>query len=258
MFSLTPFYRRERYWFLCHTCRKRHEESIAHAGHLAEAFNNWKRLHPEPRCVAVMMGPDQVEAMARRHEKVRKRFRKSVLNYSHNANVKLALGTETSAQVTALNSLASSATAGWSSGYIDNTTNLYLEYFTYLKLAAVNTAPANNQAFYVFGAGANNLTNFPSTGATTSGTVKNGVIASNDAAMNFPTIATGIQILPLLFNIPYVAQNVIITTPSFGMARAYGGMLPSYLWYGLINYSGMTIAASGNVVAYTGVYSTIA
>ncbi|HKU55072.1 MAG TPA: hypothetical protein VJP60_06890, partial [Rhizomicrobium sp.] len=46
--------------------------------------------------------------------------------------------------------MASSATAGWKSNAIDNSSNLYDDALVSIELAAVNTAPANNKAVYLY------------------------------------------------------------------------------------------------------------
>lgn len=64
---------------------------------------------------------------------------------------KISYGTYTAATVTNLQSLASSATAGWQSGRIDNQTSaLALDYEIFIKLTTANTAPANDKAAYVY------------------------------------------------------------------------------------------------------------
>lgn len=60
-------------------------------------------------------------------------------------------GTYTALTVTSLQSLASSATAGWQSDRVDNQTTVRaIDYEIVVKLTTANTAPANDRAAYVF------------------------------------------------------------------------------------------------------------
>ena len=58
--------------------------------------------------------------------------------------------TPQSLAVTALQSLANSATAGWKSAFIDNRTIKALDYNIFIKLTTANTAPANGKAAHVY------------------------------------------------------------------------------------------------------------
>src|SRR4030042_3779160 len=60
-------------------------------------------------------------------------------------------GSYTASTVTNLQSLASSATAGWQSARIDNQTSVKaLDYEIFVKLTTANTAPANDKAMYIY------------------------------------------------------------------------------------------------------------
>jgi hypothetical protein len=245
-----PLYRSERWWAVCRTCRKRHPFHPASDAHRAQAYEDFAGRHRGH--VVALMSPGDVERLARRTESRRKARGESVLNYAHNADVKLAFqAADQSLTITALNSLANSATAGWGSEAIDNTANLYLDYLTAIDLAAVNTAPASDKVFYVFTATALNTTDLPSTGA-------NDTFLTTQATLTFPNVSTGPCVLPLLQAVPYVTQNVAIQTPLFSTARAFGGLIGPYLWYAMVNFSGMIIAASGNAWKYRGVFATVA
>jgi len=59
-------------------------------------------------------------------------------------------GTQTILAVTALQSLASSATAGWKSTMIDNRTSVKaLDYEVFIKLTTANTAPADDKQAHI-------------------------------------------------------------------------------------------------------------
>jgi hypothetical protein len=66
------------------------------------------------------------------------------------ATQKTNYGTPQICAVTALQSLANSATAGWKSELIDNRTTLAIDYNIFIKLTTANTAPANDKAAHVF------------------------------------------------------------------------------------------------------------
>jgi hypothetical protein len=246
---LLPLYRSDRWWAVCRTCRKRHPFRPASDLHRAQAYEDFAGRHRGH--VVALLSPADVERLARRTEARRRARGDSVLHYAGNADVKLAFqAADQSLTITALNSLANSATAGWGSEAIDNSANLYLDYLTAIKLAAVNTAPASDKVFYVFTATALNTTDLPNTGAS-------GVLATTQAALTFPNVSTGPCNLPLLQAVPYITQNVAIQTPLFSTARAFGGLIGPYLWYALVNFSGMTIAATGNAWKVRGVYATV-
>src|SRR5712692_4265791 len=60
-------------------------------------------------------------------------------------------GTYTAMTVTNLQSLASSATAGWQSARVDLQTSVQpLDVEIFVKLTTANTAPANDKAMYVY------------------------------------------------------------------------------------------------------------
>lgn len=153
---------------------------------------------------------------------------------------------EQSMTVTNLHSLASSATAGWTSNSVDNSSNLFYDAMVSIHIAAVNTAPGSNKAIYVYGYASTDGSIFTSTG-TSGGTV------GTEGSLTFPSIATPLPCcMPLLAVIPYPVQNKALDY-HFMMSRAYR-RLPKYWGLAILNYSGMTFAASGNTVKYQGAY----
>lgn len=260
-FPARELMRDDREWAACFAHRKHHE---LRAGNKEQDYADFACRHPaEGGCVVARLGPAQMERIVRREERRRKsRADLRRRDWSHNASVLEAFqSSDQSLNLTSFNSLASSATAGWSSTYVDNSSNLYLDLLAYVKIAAVNTAPANNKAFYVFGASMHLTTaaptDLPTTGASSGNTVANS--ASTAAALTFPSIATPLPcLLPTVRVIPYPVQNVTNTSPLFSLGRAFGGWIGLFNWWAVLNYSGMTIAASGNLFSYRGVYSTVA
>lgn len=170
------------------------------------------------------------------------------------AVTKTTYSAETVMTVTGLQSLANSATAGWSSGTIDNTSNLYLDALVQVMLDPANTAPANDATFYLFVWGGEDSDEMPTTGAASGSTV------GTEGALTFPSIATTLQSLQSVV-IPYTAQDVAIKTQTFSVCSVLGlpfGCLPPYWGVALLNYSGAALAASGNAVKWRGVTLTSA
>lgn len=179
--------------------------------------------------------------------------RRAKLDFSEwedNTDNKEAFQTEQSMTVTNLHSLASSATAGWSSTFVDNTTNLYQDALVMIHIAAVNTAPASDKAIYIFAYASTDGSIFTSTG-TSGGTV------GTEGALTFPSIATPLPIVMSQIGIlPYPVQNKALDGGAYSIAKAFGGWLPPYWGIAILNYTGFTFAASGNTVKYRGVYLT--
>jgi hypothetical protein len=150
------------------------------------------------------------------------------------SNVKLSYAAAVALTITNAN-LVSSATAGWQSAGQDNTANLYLDALVQVKLAAVNTAPASNQAIYLyaFGVADGSTTDYTGTGAATP--------TGAEGTLTFPNITTFALPCPLIGTIPYPVQNVAINSSVFSIARAFGGVLPSKYAIGMVNFSGMTL-----------------
>lgn len=255
--SLRPFVRGERHWVVCNSCRLRHAFYGDSPEHVRQQFLDFSERHPKSAgCHVLIYDPDDIRRVTERAQRRRRAKRLSVLDFHHNADVKLAFGTETALDLTSFNSLASSATAGWSSHYIDNSSNLYVEVmFGSIKIAAVNTAPGSDKCFYPFVVCSNNTTDLPCSGASSGNTVANS--STTSATLTFPSVAT----LPCLFRaltpLQYPVQNITNTHGAEGIAAVLNGRIGKYIWFPMVNYSGMTIAASGNVINYSGGYLTV-
>lgn len=148
--------------------------------------------------------------------------------------------TEAAMVVTNLHSLASSATAGWSSASVDNSVG-YPNATISIHLAAVNTAPASDKCFYVFMYASTDGAIFTSTG-TSGGTV------GTEGALTFPSISTLQCLMPMLGVIPYPVQNKALDA-SFQTVNCFR-RLPKYWGLAIVNFSGFTLAAAGNTVKY--------
>lgn len=157
----------------------------------------------------------------------------------------VSYGASTAMTVTNLHSLASSATAGWGSAEVDNTSDLYFDAHVTVVLDPANTTPANSKAFFVYAYGGVD-TGMGTTGATSGGS------AGSEGALTFPDITTGPNNLRLIGTIHYVVADVA-QEKTFSVAKAFGGVLPAYWGVALVNHSGAALAASGNTVKWRGI-----
>lgn len=156
------------------------------------------------------------------------------------SDVKLAFGSATAMTIT-LNSLASSATAGRESTVVDNSTNKYLDALVEVLLSYPNSAPANDQAVYVYAYASLDGTNY-SGGAT-----------GSDAAYTLRSPS----VLAPLGTIPTPTQNIAYRSRPMSVANAFGGVLPSKWGIVVVNFSGQTLSASLNSAQYQGIYQTV-
>lgn len=164
-----------------------------------------------------------------------------------NADVKQAFQGAQTLTTTSLQSLANSATAGWQSGAIDNSSNLYLDDLFQIVIAAVNTAPANSKGLYVLaGHSIDGGTTYTRPFSGTQGT------CTFDDPTTLPLCA------PALGFLPYATQNTALNSPAYSMAATCPGfVLPDHYVVGIIAHAGFTTASSGNVVKHNGVYRTV-
>ena len=166
------------------------------------------------------------------------------------STVNQAYGTYTALAVTALQNLASSATAGWKSTLIDNqTTTKALDYEVFVKLTTANTAPANDRAMYVYACPAittdGGSTWLYSDGGTTT------LPTRGDATY---TIATP-NSLRLLGILNYTTQQMVCQG-SFNLSNAVGQSMPDGFLIIIVNYSGAALSTSC-VVSYRPITNTI-
>lgn len=160
------------------------------------------------------------------------------------SDIKLAYQAVQTMTVTNLHSLANSATNGWQSDVVDNTSNLYEDALVQVVVDFANTAPANERAVFVFAyAGLNTTYSNPATG--TEGTI------------TIPSLAATPTCLRQIGSIPYGTQDEVAESSPMSVAAAFGGILPPKWGIVLINYSGAALGASGNSVTYRGVYRTL-
>lgn len=158
-------------------------------------------------------------------------------------------GSYTSLTVTNLNSLASSATAGWQSVRIDNQTSVKaIDYEILVKLTMANTAPANEKAVYVYisrqmttDGGTTWLVTDGGTATLPGGTegtyTIGGVTTTNNFAGPYP--------------IAYTTNGAsLVIAGMFNLSELVGQTMPDGFQIIIVNYTGAAVASSGNVVAY--------
>jgi hypothetical protein len=153
----------------------------------------------------------------------------------------LVYGSVTTMTVTSLQSLASSATAGWQSAQVDNTGTIYVDALVQVVLDFANTAPANDKCAYVYVAG----------GLLT--TVLSNPASGSQGTITLLDITANAQNLRLLGTMPYTTADEVVESSPFSVANAFGGILPNFWSVVVVNYSGAALAASGNTVKYVGI-----
>ena len=119
-----------------------------------------------------------------------------------------------------------------------------------IELAAVNTAPANNKAIYLYAYALVDTAGsaYSSTGSATP--------SGSEGTLTFPDITTLPINLPLLGVVAYTTQNTAINGGPFSVARCFGGILPPKWGVAMLNYSGMTLSVTN--VKYIEQYNTVA
>lgn len=161
--------------------------------------------------------------------------------------------TEVSMTVTSLHSLASSATAGWCSVAIDNSTNLFVDTLVQFTFDPVDSGTiANAKGVFCFCWGAGNTGDYPTTGASSGGTV------GTEGALTFPDILTLPNQLKLLELVPINVNTTLQKSVWFSVASRFGGWMPKYFGFACLNYCGIALHSANNAVKYTPVTETIA
>lgn len=171
---------------------------------------------------------------------------RGVEGYDPNADVKQAFQSAQTMTVTNLHSLASSATAGWQSDNVSNTSNLYLDDLYQTKFDFANTAPANSKGCFHFAYhsldGGTTYTN-PATGT--------------EGTLTLVDVTANAQAMPSMGFVPYTTQDEVAESRVMSMAATLGGILPERHGIAIMNHSGAALAGSGNTVKHNGVYATV-
>jgi hypothetical protein len=165
------------------------------------------------------------------------------------ATVSLAYGTYVAPAVTALQSLASSATAGWKSTLIDNTTELAIDYEIYVSLTTANTAPANDKAAYIYvspaikdGGGTFRYSDGGTGTLPTSADATYTIASPND--------------LRLVGILNYTTQQMVMQGV-FNLSGAVGQTMPDGFLIIIVNFTGAALSTSC-VVGVRPVHQTVA
>lgn len=165
------------------------------------------------------------------------------------ATQKIDYGSTSVLTVTNLQSLASSATAGWRSARVSNLSTLAVDYEIAVKLTSANTAPANDKAMYVYA-----CPWYTTDGGTT-------WLASSQGTTTLPTSSEGTTTiaspnnLRLLGVLNYTTQNMTVQD-TFLLSNAFGLSMPDGFSVIIINYSGAALS-TGCIVDYTPITYTV-
>lgn len=155
-------------------------------------------------------------------------------------DIKQALSSVNTLTVTNLHSLASSATAGWQSAEIDNTSTLYDEIEVQVVLDFANTAPGNSKAAFVFAA----------SGLET-GKLSNPA-SGTEGAITLLDVTTTPQNLRQIGLIPYTTQDEIVESSVMTFPA------PPFWSLVIINHSAAALNSANNTVKWRGKYYTVA
>ena len=154
-------------------------------------------------------------------------------------------GTGVQMAVTALNSLANSATAGWQSARVDNTSEGAGEYDINIKIDLANTAAANDKAIYVY------LVPWFYDGSAWTPGADGGTATLPGGTEGTYTIGATHNLRPVKV-LAYTAADQVVCGQFTLTGVGDGWSLV------IVNYTGAAIAASGNVVQYKPVHYTSA
>lgn len=168
-----------------------------------------------------------------------------VPHWAENADFKLKFQAAQTLTVTNLHSLANSATAGWQSDVVDNTSDLFLDALAMVVFDFANTAPANSKGCYIF-----------AYGGLESGTYTNPASGAQ-GTLTLLDVTANPQSMPMVHFQPYTTADEVAESKPFSIAAGFGGILPPYWGLAIINHSGAALAASGNTVKYRGQYATV-
>ncbi len=166
------------------------------------------------------------------------------------ADINLKYGSYTAVTVTNLQSLASSATAGWQSGRISNVSTKALDYNIFVKLTTANTAPGNDRAAYVY------ISPAMSTDAGTTWLHADQGTATLPTGTEGTTTIASPNDLKLLGVLSYTTQQMVMQG-SFSLSQAVGQSMPEGFSIIIINFTGAALSTSC-VVAYEAITNTVA
>jgi hypothetical protein len=166
------------------------------------------------------------------------------------ATRQISYGTYSALTVTSLQSLASSATAGWQSARISNLTDKAIDYEILMYLPTANTAPANDKCIYPFISKA-----VTSNGGTTWYHADQGTTTVPSGTESATTIVSGGGNMSQAPALAYTTQQQIIVG-SFLLSSVVGNNMPDGFSIILINYTGAALS-TGCIVAVRPITETI-
>lgn len=164
---------------------------------------------------------------------------------------KVTYGTYSALTVTALQSLANSATAGWQSDRVSNLTDLALDYEITIKLTTANTSPANDRAAHVYISRA-----MTTDGGTTWLHDDQGTTTLPTGSQGTTTIVSGCGNCAVLGDLVYTTSQMTMER-SFLLSQAVGRYMPDGFSIIIVNYTGAALSTSC-VVAVRPITETIA
>ena len=157
-------------------------------------------------------------------------------------------GTTSVLAVTALQSIASSATVGWKSVRTSNISQLATDYEVMVSLTTANTAPANDKAMYVFA-----IPWYTSDGRTTWFAASGGTTTLPTSADAAYTIASPHN-FRMLGVLNYTTIQMVVQD-TFLLSNAFGRVMPDGFSICIINFSGAALS-TGCIVDVTPINDT--
>lgn len=165
------------------------------------------------------------------------------------ASIKTAYAASSNLTVTNLHSLPTSSTwvAGWESGAVDNTSDLYLDYLVSAKILLGNSATAGQIRVYIVGMLDDStwpdvIDGTESTETWTTTTIRDGAARLGAALETRADPGT---------------DDTYFVGP-FSVAALYGGVCPAKFVIFITHSTGVNLAAASNQVTIKGVYATSA
>ena len=212
---------------VCHDCKRRHRIDEEPQG-IALYWSHWVHAkHAGHRVEIVPVITDWKQ-------------------YDPNADIKIAYASSANQTVTNLNGLAASAThvAGWESGAVDNSTNLYLDYRVTAKITVESTGVTAGE-IKLWLVGELDDSNWPDVfdGTESAETVTDTEI--RDAICHLGTVTT---------NDTTASRVYYLDCPS--AAAVFGGNTPRKFVVFITQNTGTTLETTGNQVTVKGSYLT--
>ena len=161
------------------------------------------------------------------------------------ATVSRTPGTSVAMNINNLNGLANSATAGWQSARVDNTTEKAAEFDVNVKIGLANTAAANDKALYIY------LVRWYYDGSTWY-PGSDGGTATLPSGSGGPYTIGATHNLTLIKALNYTATSQVVQGQFTVKDPGHGWSLV------VINYTGAAILGYGNVINYAPVHYTSA